>query len=82
MLVVQSVLFDKSVFKTRALASRWVALHKYKTSIRPDPNPESKNLWRFRQRQPSQFVGGTFRIVKPKDAGVSFVVGRLKQRHM
>ena len=80
MFVVQSVLLDKSVYRTRADASRWVSLHSYKKNIHPDPNPESLNLWRFRQRQPSQFIQGTFRYIEHKDKGVAFVVGKLKQR--
>ena len=80
-MIVQSVLLDKSVFKTREDAKKWVGDHGFKTSISPDPNPESKNLWRFRQRQPSEFTHGSFRTVMYKEKGVAFVAGKLKLRY-
>lgn len=74
---IQSVLLSKQLFRTRVIAKKWIGEHGFKTSINPDPNPESKNWWRFRQIQPEQFKVGSFRLVDTKDDGVRFVMGRL-----
>lgn len=80
-MIIQSVLLSKQHFHTREDAKKWIEKHGFKSSISPDPNPESKNLWRFRQRQPSEFMYGTFKTLIHDEKGVGIVVGRLKLRH-
>lgn len=74
---IQSILFKKSIYHTRDTAIRWLRHHKYRTSISPDPNPESKNWFRFRQVQPNEFKPDSFRIYKYNDS-IHFVIGVLK----
>jgi len=77
-MIIQSILFRKSIYHTRATAMRWLRIHKYKTSINPDPNPDSKNWHRFRQVQVNEFQPDSFRIYKYNDS-IHFVIGKLKK---
>ena len=66
----------KTTYPTRALAQKWIRKHNYKPTFNPDPNPESENWWRFRQRKPSDFKQSSFRIFRYNDS-VHFVIGQL-----
>ena len=78
---IQSVLIHKKLFHTRDEAKKKVIDMGYKGSIHPDPNPESKSFYRFRQRQPSQFVHGSFRTIElPNDKDIHFIIGKLKSK--
>ena len=76
---IQSVLLNKKYFKNRKEAQRFIRKIKFRPTINPDPNPESKNLYRFRQIQPEKFVKNSFRTKKINDV-ISLVVGKLKKR--
>ena len=77
MFVIQSVLLPKRKYPTREDAKKEIDRMGFKKSIKPDPNPESLNLWRFRQRQPDKFDKSTFKSVVRSD-GAIYVVGVLK----
>ncbi len=79
-MIIQSVLLAKQMYRTRTEAKKWIGEHGFKTSITPDPNPESKNWWRFRQIQPDKFVVDSFRLVDTKDDGVKMIMGLLSNR--
>ena len=79
-MIIQSVLLAKQMYRTRTEAKKWIGEHGFKTSITPDPNPESKNWWRFRQIQPEKFKSGSFRLVDTKNDGVRLVMGLLSNR--
>ena len=69
------------MYKKRDDAKAYVIAQNFRGSITPDPNPESANLWRFRQIQPHEFVGGTFRTIPyKKDKRVHLVVGHIKSQ--
>ena len=76
-MTIQSILFKKTIYHTRGSAKRWVVKNKYLGSIRPDPNPESLNFWRFRQRQPEEFKPDSF-YIKRYNNSIYFVIGQLK----
>ena len=73
---IQSILFRKETYHTRATAERWLRKHKYRAFFNPDPNPESKNWYRFRQKEPTAFKKDSFRIFKYNDS-IHFVIGVL-----
>ena len=74
---IQSILMNKTAYKTRADCKAWLREHKFKDTFNPDPNPESKNLWRFRQRRPTEFKVGSFRTYH-YNKNIYFVIGELK----
>lgn len=77
MFVIQSVLLPKRKYNMRDDAKKEIGNMGFKKSIKPDPNPESKSYWRFRQRQPDTFDKTTFKTIARGD-GVVYIVGKLK----
>jgi len=80
-MTIQSVLFKKSVYKTRGSAVKWLLKNGYKSSIKPDPNPESLNFWRYRQIQPTKFKKNSFHTTKHNNS-IYFVIGTLKNNNI
>jgi ClpP class serine protease len=70
--VVQTLIFSKEKF-TKAEAKKWAKDHDYKSS----GVDETEDSYRIRQRDPGDFVEGSFRTIELDD-GVSAVVGHLK----
>jgi hypothetical protein len=75
---IQSVLLNKKYFKNRTEAKRYITKLGYKSTINPDPNPQSKNYYRFRQVQPHKFIKSSMRtkIINQK---IRLIIGRLKK---
>lgn len=69
---VQSLVFDKEQF-THAAAEAWARGHGFKAT----KTDETESSYRLRQREPGDFVDGSFRTITLTD-GVKAVVGRLK----
>jgi hypothetical protein len=71
---VQTLVFDKQVFKTRAAAETWARDHDFKA----DKVDETETSFRIRQRDPGDFKEGSFRTIEIT-RGVKAVIGRLKE---
>ena len=71
-ITVQTVIFSKSKFKTKAEAKAWAKKHKFKATLE-----ETDGSYRARQYNPEYFQKGSFRTIKIAP-GVSVVVGRPK----
>lgn len=72
---IQTLILSKEKFKTRADAKKWVVDHDFK-STKID---ETSTSFRFRQKEPSDFIEGSFRTITITD-GVSAVIGRPKKK--
>lgn len=72
--VVQTLIFDKAVFKTAEEAKKWAREHEF----RADKVDETDESWRLRQRDPGDFEEGSFRTIT-LTKGVQAVVGHLKK---
>ncbi len=72
-MVVQSILFDKEKF-TIEEAREWLKKHKYKDN----GYDETDKYYRFRQRDPEDFIKDSFRTIQISD-GIKFVIGKLKE---
>ncbi len=72
---IQTLILSKSRFKTKGQASKWVRSHGFKTS----KVDEKKNTFRYRQKEPSAFIEGSFRTITLTD-GVKAVIGRPKKK--
>lgn len=70
---IQTLILSKKKFKTVKDASDWVRKHGFKVH----KVDETKNSFRFRQKDPSEFKKGSLRTIN-LTAGVSAVVGRPK----
>jgi phage head maturation protease len=70
---VQSLIFDKSKFD-RKQAEDWAKAHDF----RSDKVDETEDSWRLRQREPGDFVEGSFRTIDITD-GIKSVIGQLKK---
>lgn len=72
-MVIQTLIFSKSTFKTSEEAKKWASSHKFKSgNVR-----ETGDSWRLQQRPPEEFDSATFRTVSITD-GVTAVMGKLK----
>lgn len=69
---IQSLVFDKRVFSARSARS-WAASH----GFRAGKTEDLLNTIRLRQRQPGQFLDGTFRTI-PLDDGVQAIIASPK----
>tara|TARA_R110002020_G_scaffold463964_1_gene684293 strand:- start:188 stop:445 length:258 start_codon:yes stop_codon:yes gene_type:complete len=76
---IQSILLEKSYYKTRTKASEWIRKNKFKVTIQPNPNKADNRWFRYRQVQPNKFKKNSFRIKKMSDR-MSLVVGVLKNK--
>jgi hypothetical protein len=74
----QSVVLSKERFETLDEARAWIVEHDYKTSHGGKGADETATAWRFRQRDPGDFVDDSFRMLTIDD-GVQLVRGRLKE---
>ena len=70
---IQTLIFDKDVFKTVGSAKAWLKKHGF-TSHKVD---ENENSFRFRQIDPGKFKKDSFRTIELKK-GVKAVIGKLK----
>lgn len=73
-MVLQTIIVSKARAATRSEAFD-IARRFARGS--PGAADETSRSYRFRQREPSRFVRGSFRTIKPTD-GVSLVVGHLR----
>ncbi len=73
---VQTLILSKEKFKTRADAKKWVDDHDF----RSDKIDETENSYRFRQKEPSDFIEGSFRTIEITD-GVKAVIGKPKTKN-
>jgi ATP-dependent protease ClpP protease subunit len=69
---VQTLIFDKEVFKSADSVKPWCKKHDFKTGI-----DETDDSYRVRQRDPGDFDKGSFRTIT-FTKGVKAVVGHLK----
>lgn len=69
---VQTLIFDKELF-TEEQAIQWAKDHGY----RADKVDDTEGSYRLRQRDPSEFVDGSFRTIELTD-GVQAVIGQLE----
>ncbi len=74
----QSVVLSKERFETLEEARDWIVEHDYKTSHGGKGPDETANTWRFRQRDPGDFIEGSFRTLEVDD-GVQLIRGRLRE---
>lgn len=70
---VQTVILSKERFKTLEAAKKWVSDH----DLHAAKVDETGTSYRFRQREPSEFVDGSFRTIE-LTTGVKAVIGVLK----
>jgi len=75
-MVMQTLILDKVKFATKGDAVLWIKNHNFK--IKPVAPDDTENSWRFRQRDPGEFVEESFRTISITD-GVKGVVGKLKE---
>lgn len=79
---IQTLIFDKRVFTTEAQVRRWVREHGFSimktTPVLKPGIDETSTSWRVRQRNPGDFVRGSFRTITITE-GVKAVVGTLKK---
>lgn len=74
---IQTVILSKERFETKEDANNWIREHDFIIKVgAPD---ETEDSWRYRQREPSLFVDGSFRTIEITD-GVKAVVGHLKEK--
>lgn len=71
---VQSIIFSKEVFSSADACREWLRSHDFKVPA----VDETETSYRFRQREPSEFVDGSFRTIELRN-GVSAVIGTLKE---
>ena len=71
---VQTLIFNKEVYKTTEAAKKWAKDHDFKS----DKVDETEDSFRLRQRNPSDFVPNSFRTIT-LDKGIKAVIGRLKK---
>lgn len=74
-MTIQSLILSKDKFATRDDANKWIREHEFR--IKEGAPDETEQSWRYRQREPSDFVDGSFRTVTIT-GGVSAVMGRLR----
>lgn len=72
-MVVQSVILERRVFKTKKSAREWVRKRKFKSG----KIDTTENHYRFRQKEPSLFIKGSFRTTAIHN-GVKIIIGKLK----
>ena len=74
-MVLQTVILDKKHF-TQDEARKWCDKHGFKTDV-----DETEDSYRFRQREPGDFIDGSFRTVPfGDDTGIVSVQGHLKEK--
>jgi len=78
-MIMQTLILSKETFPTKAEATKWVRDHDF--VVKPDAPDETEDSWRFRQREPGDFIDSSFRTIDITD-GVKGVVGRLKEEKM
>lgn len=71
--IIQSILFDKEKF-TLEEAKKWLEKHNFKN----EKVDETDKYYRFRQREPDEFIPDSFRTIEITD-GIKAIVGRLKE---
>lgn len=76
-MVAQTLILAKTKFKTKAQATAWVRQRGFKVRHKRKGPDETATSFRFRQRDPGDFVSSSFKTIK-LTGGVSMVVGRLK----
>lgn len=74
-LVIQSIICSKDVFKSEAEARKWIEEHNFSVEYGVD---ETDTSYRYRQRDPSDFIDDSFVTVQLTD-GVVAVMGKLKE---
>jgi len=74
--VVQTLIFNKEVFKEEEDVREWIKEHDFKISDNPGID-ETEGTWRVRQRDPEDFEENSFRTIEITD-GVQAVIGKLK----
>ncbi len=75
---LQTIIVSKSTASTRKRAEKLARPH----ARRLYTSRETGVSWRFRQRPPSDFIGGSFRSFPlPNEPGVVLVYGKLKRAH-
>lgn len=72
--VIQSLILSKEEYESREEARSWIVENGY----RADKIDETEVSYRFRQREPSEFIEGSFRTIDITD-GVKAVIGRIKE---
>jgi len=72
-MVIQSILFDKEKW-TLEKAKKWLKEHNY----RNDKTDETDEYYRFRQRDPNDFVEDSFRTID-WGKGIKAIMGKLKE---
>jgi hypothetical protein len=71
---IQTLIFDKDVFRTKAEALAWARGHGFELHKALD---ETGDSFRMRQRDPGDFEAGSFRTITLRP-GVKAVIGRRK----
>lgn len=72
--VIQTLIFDKKVFKTQAEATEWASDH----GFRIDKVDDTEGSFRIRQRSPEEFIEDSFRTIDIR-RGVKAVIGKLRE---
>lgn len=77
---LQSLILSKDKFKTLAAAKKWIKDHEFKVRHKGKEPDETSTSFRFRQRDPGEFIEGSFRTIAFEGAdGVKAVIGKLKE---
>lgn len=69
---IQTLILSKDRFKSLDAAKKWCKSHDFKTEV-----DETKDSYRFRQREPGKYDEGSFHTIELDD-GVKAVIGHLK----
>jgi len=72
---IQTLILSKEKFKTKQAAIKWIEEHDFH-STKVD---ETNSSYRFRQKDPSDFIEGSFRTIELTE-GVKAVIGRPKKK--
>src|SRR3990172_13001177 len=74
--IVQTVILSKERFSSVEEAEKWITSHEFKNK----GVDETEDSYRFRQRDPGDFVYSSFRTINITD-GVKAVIGHLKSKN-
>lgn len=78
---IQTLILSKEVFKSLDAAKKWIKDHDFKTTHQGKGPDETETSYRFRQRDPGDFITGSFRTIQFQGTkGVQAVIGRLKEK--
>jgi len=76
---IQSVLFLKRKY-SKAMGKMWLIHHHMNADyINKKESPrETRNMWRWRQIDPKDFIDPSFRTMDSGQEGIQFVIGKRK----